>query len=104
MPLTVEGRPTLPAPTVARLVFDAYGIEGTLRQLPAYWDQNFRLDTGGEGSFVVKLANAGVDTAELEMQNAALEWLERHWRRAAMPRVVPSSSGETICTFTGNEA
>ncbi len=103
MPPTVQGRPSLAAELVARRVREAYGIEGTLRPLAAEWDQNFRLDTDRDGSFVVKLANHGTATAELELQNAALEWLGRHWRRAAAPRVVPSSSGETISTLTGEE-
>ncbi len=103
MPPTVEGRPSLPAVLVARRVREAYGLEGTLQPLATEWDQNFRLDTDRAGSFVVKLANAGTATEELELQNAALEWLGRHWRPAAAPRVVSSSSGEAVCTLAGEE-
>jgi 4-aminobutyrate aminotransferase-like enzyme/Ser/Thr protein kinase RdoA (MazF antagonist) len=99
MPPTVEGRPSLPAELVARRIREAYGLEGSLRPLAAEWDQNFQLDTDRAGSFVVKLANAGTTTAELELQNAALTWLDHHCREPAAPRVVSSSSGETICSL-----
>jgi 4-aminobutyrate aminotransferase-like enzyme len=101
MPPTVEGRPSLAAEPVARRVREAYGLEGALSPLPAEWDQNFRLDTDADGSFVVKLANAGIDTAELELQNAALKLLARRWQQAVAPRVVSSLSGEPLCSFDG---
>ena len=101
MPPTVEGRPVLHELVVTQWVRGAYGLEGTLSPLAAEWDQNFRLDTAGDGSFVIKLANSGIATAELELQNAALQQLAGDQRRAAAPRVVPTSSGETICVGTG---
>jgi 4-aminobutyrate aminotransferase-like enzyme len=99
MPPTVEGRPCLPADAVSRHLRDGWGLEGKLRPLAAEWDQNFRLDTDSDGFLVVKLANAGIDTAELELQNAALELIARRWQRVVAPHVVPSLSGETIRTF-----
>jgi 4-aminobutyrate aminotransferase-like enzyme/Ser/Thr protein kinase RdoA (MazF antagonist) len=96
MKLTVEGRPCLSNDTVRKLVRDLYGIEGTLEPLPAEWDQNFRIDAGEAGTYVVKIANRGHSAGVLEFQNAAMNWLSEHWSSGKSPRVVPSLSGNEI--------
>ena len=97
---TVEGRPTLASEIVESAVRELYGLEGTVVPLPAEWDQNFRLDVDGLAAFVVKLANAGTSSAVLDLQDAALDWLARHWSSGVAPRVVASLSGEKICSVS----
>ncbi len=96
--LKLEDRPQLPAKTVGRLVRDLYGLEGMLQPLPAEWDQNFRLDAGDAGRFVVKIANRGIPTEVLEFQNAAMTRILESGAAASCPRVVRGLSGESIST------
>jgi 4-aminobutyrate aminotransferase-like enzyme/Ser/Thr protein kinase RdoA (MazF antagonist) len=107
MILVPEGRPTFSAERAQAFVHHQYGIAGSIKALPGEWDQNFLLDAGPVGKFVLKIANRGHDTAVLEFQDAALEHLARHWPVAKVPRPVSSLAGEFITTIqdgTGGEA
>ncbi len=88
-------RPALGLEVVRRAVSRSWGFSGLLQPLPAEVDQNFRLDAGKDGLFVVKIARSGQPVAELELQNAALRWLASRWR-GRTPDVVPSPSGKEI--------
>ena len=92
-------RPTFSPEDVLEFVRRQYGLVGTLNPLPAFTDQNFLLDCGGAGRYVVKIASRAEDPAALELQNAALEILARDWSAASSPRVVKSNGGESICTI-----
>ena len=64
MDFTTEGRPSFSPETVRKTIRGFIGIDGALEPLPAEWDQNFRLEGGDTGSFVVKVANRA-DSAEV---------------------------------------
>jgi 4-aminobutyrate aminotransferase-like enzyme/Ser/Thr protein kinase RdoA (MazF antagonist) len=100
MNVTVENRPRLPAELAADLVRENYRLTGSISPLPAEWDQNFRLDCGESGIFVVKIANRGIGDDLLDFQNAAMDRLNGSWTGAACPRVIRSRTGQTICTVT----
>jgi len=99
MSLNVEDRPTFSASETRQYVRDLYGLDGDLTPLPAEWDQNFCLDGGEAGTFVVKIANRGRLTSELEFQNAAMNRLTETWPAGKSPRVVPSLSGQSITSM-----
>jgi 4-aminobutyrate aminotransferase-like enzyme/Ser/Thr protein kinase RdoA (MazF antagonist) len=101
--LAVADRPRLPAGAVGRCVRERYGLEGMLQPLPAEWDQNFRLDAGGAGRFVIKIANRGIPDQVLDLQNAALNHLAEGGAEAPSPRVVRSLAGESIAMVTDPE-
>ncbi len=103
MELKTEGRPYFSGEIVQKKVQDLYGIEGVLEPLPAEWDQNFRLDGGESGTFVVKIANRAQSTEVLEFQNAAMNRLSELWSSGKSPRVVASLSGKSISTFSSSE-
>lgn len=84
---------------VARALADLYGLEGALEPLPGEWDQNFRLDAGPRGLFVVKVANGGHDDGVLDLQNAALEHLAASGLRLKAPGVVRAREGEATARF-----
>jgi 4-aminobutyrate aminotransferase-like enzyme/Ser/Thr protein kinase RdoA (MazF antagonist) len=94
--LKVEDRPRLPAATVSRAVQTLYGLDGMLQPLPAEWDQNFRLDAGDAGRFVVKIANRGIPAAILDFQNAAMTRIAEDGSTARCPRVVGNLSGASV--------
>jgi len=103
MNLTIGDRPLFSGEVVWKFVRDLYGIDGTMESLPAEWDQNFRLDGGQEGTFVVKIANQGHRTEVLEFQNAVLNQLSQSWSSGESPRVMESLSGESISTISDSD-
>lgn len=103
MKLTVEGRPSFSSETVRKIVRDIYGVDGTLKPLPAEWDQNFQLDSAEAGTFVVKIANRGRSAEELDFQNAALNRLAELWFSGESPRVVVALSHDSISTVSSSE-
>ena len=103
MNLTIGGRPSFPDEIVRKFVREFYGIDGTIEPLPAEWDQNFRLDGGQEGIFVVKIANQGHRTEVLEFQNTVLNRLSKSWSSGESPRVMESLSGESISMVTDSD-
>ncbi|NNL43251.1 MAG: aminotransferase class III-fold pyridoxal phosphate-dependent enzyme, partial [Desulfobacterales bacterium] len=102
MELTAAGRPAFSNKTVQNSVQDLYGIEGDLEPLPAEWDQNFKLNGGDAGTFVVKIANRGCSKEVLEFQNSAMNRLSERWESGKSPRVVTSLSGNSISTITNS--
>ena len=80
-----------------------YGLAGTISPLPAFSDQNFLLDCGGIGRYVVKIASRDEGLTALDLQNAALELLARDWSAASSPRVVKSTGGKSLCTILGDD-
>lgn len=103
MELTPEGRPSFPREVVQSIVQDLYGLEGVLEPLPAEWDQNFRLDGGEAGTFVVKIANRARSLGLLEFQNAAMNRLSERWSSGHSPRVMASLSGDSISAISSSE-
>lgn len=101
MDLSVEGRPQFTAEKARKTVLDLYGMDGTLRPLPAEWDQNFQLDSAGLGTFIIKIANLARSNDELDFQNAAMNRLADLWASGKSPRVVTSGSGESINRIPG---
>jgi len=103
MELTKEDRPSFSCEVVQKIVQDLYGIEGVLEPLPAEWDQNFRLDGGDAGTFVVKIANRASSTEVLEFQNAVFNRLSERWSSGKSPSIVVSLSGDNISTISNSE-
>ena len=79
-----------------------FGVRGTARSLPSYWDQNFRIHGGDAGEFVLKISGRGVPRSDLELQNAALEHLAASDWAGNYPRVVRTPEGEDILSADGS--
>lgn len=100
--------PTLTAAEAARLALELYGVscEGpgrSIHSLPSERDQNFRLATGEHESYVLKISQPNESRPNLEMQERVLNHLQGRVRAAdlVLPRVVPTTSGETLATTIG---
>ncbi len=76
------------------IVKNRYGIRATADALPSERDQNFRISTGPDDQFVLKIANALEDANMLDCQNQAMQHLNQHV--AFCPRVVAARNGELI--------
>lgn len=98
MSSTVGGRPTFSAQAIVNILKTSYGIEGVATPLPAELDQNFKVDAGETGLFVVKIANRERTEETLDFQNRAMDLAARTWKTGTGPEVVKSQSGDSICT------
>ncbi|MCH7573390.1 MAG: phosphotransferase, partial [Planctomycetes bacterium] len=95
---TVTGRASFSPGDVVGFAREHFGLEGVLKPLPAYWDQNFHLVAADETNYVIKIANSGASAEVLDLQNQAMQRLNEGWRSWASPVVVPSRAGEAIVT------
>jgi len=84
---------------VASILLDQYGLQGTLNVLDSERDQNFRVETESDESFVFKIANPAEATGVTEFQIAALLHIEKNAPELMVPRVVPALSGSTSVTM-----
>jgi 4-aminobutyrate aminotransferase-like enzyme len=103
MVLSIAARPSFSSENVRELVQNLYGLDGILEPLPAEWDQNFRLDAGEAGTFVVKIANRARSTELLEFENAAMKRLSDSPGSIETPRVVNSLSGDSLSSISSSD-
>jgi 4-aminobutyrate aminotransferase-like enzyme len=96
MTYTPQGRPSFTRSKVHTYLIKHYGLDGKLEPLPGEWDQNFRLVSDQAGTYVVKIAHRDQDPNELDLQNAAMDWLVARGSILNCPEPVKSLNGETI--------
>ena len=84
---------------VAALLDREYSLQGSLSPLVSERDQNFRLETADGARFVVKIANLAEPIEITDFQVQALRHLEREDCKVAVPRVLPTNSGDAITTI-----
>jgi 4-aminobutyrate aminotransferase-like enzyme/Ser/Thr protein kinase RdoA (MazF antagonist) len=92
-PLTEEG-----AVALARAL---YGLEAEARALPGEFDDNFRLAAPDGRLFVLKAMHPGRDRGLVELQCAALRHVEDRAPHLPLPRIVPTTGGETLTLAPG---
>lgn len=78
-------RPEIDLAEAARLLRDAFGVEGSLLELGSHQDRNYRVTTAARERFVFKVARAGIGRDALEAENAAM----LHAAEAGLPFEVP---------------
>lgn len=98
MSSTVNDRPTFSAQAIEAILKSNYGLEGLITPLPAELDQNFKLDAGDAGLFVVKIANRVHSEEILDFQNKAMGMAALNWKTGKSPQVVQSLAGKLTCT------
>ena len=82
-------------------LLNQYGLEGTLKALASYSDQNFLLKTEAGDKFIVKIANRQESYNELDMQNAAMGHLTQ--AKVAVPHVLKSVEDTEISFIADGE-
>jgi 4-aminobutyrate aminotransferase-like enzyme/Ser/Thr protein kinase RdoA (MazF antagonist) len=92
--------PDLSSDEIARLAREHYGLAGTVTMLNSERDMNARIEAGGR-TYVLKIANAGEDPAQIDMQNAAMAHLERTGFGAA-PGIVPTRANAPATMIVAN--
>ena len=68
--------PRFPAEEVAAIAADLFDLHGEARDLGSERDQTFLIEDGGEGG-VLKISNAGEDSAVLDLEASALLHIAR---------------------------
>jgi 4-aminobutyrate aminotransferase-like enzyme/Ser/Thr protein kinase RdoA (MazF antagonist) len=88
--------PSFSVDKVNEIANELYGISGTLSQLGSERDQNFHLVTATGDQFVIKIANSSEDTAIIDMQLKAMEYISKVDPDLPVPKVLLSKSGSAI--------
>ena len=86
--------PALRPGTVAEAVEAQFGLRGKLHPLVSERDQNFRLEAGARGRFLVKVTSSLESAATTALQVDVLSHLERHPEITA-PMVIRTLEGRT---------
>ena len=95
-------RPVFSTEEAASLVKDHFGLEAaSVSQLASYDDQNFRIDTAAQGTFVLKIAAAEAECrgfcdeaatkGMMEMENQAMQLMAS--AGVSVPSLVPTAAG-----------
>ena len=86
---------------MAAIAKEFYGLEGAIKPLVSYEDQNARLSVG-DVRYVLKVANTAAVIADLELQHAVLEYLEDRLPDGGIPQVIKNTQGGTIAMHEGH--
>lgn len=95
-----EYQPKLSLEAAIRLARDAFGIEAKASPLPSERDQNFLLTDQQNHAFVLKIANARVPRAVLELQTEAMDRLQASASGLMAPTTLPDREGHRITSYT----
>ncbi len=92
--------PSVPvaAPEAAEAIRACFALSGELARLPGEADDNFLLDAGGQQRHVVKFAHLRADPAVVDVQVRVLRHIEQTAPGLPVPRVLPTTSGESWTT------
>jgi Ser/Thr protein kinase RdoA (MazF antagonist) len=88
---------------IAQIVQDLYGLDGAISPLESERDQNFRIDTPGGDTFVIKIANSSVDPAILMMQVEALAHIALVDPELPVPKVIYSKNETALESIQAND-
>ncbi|MFO7867257.1 MAG: aminotransferase class III-fold pyridoxal phosphate-dependent enzyme [Candidatus Aminicenantes bacterium] len=80
-----------------------YGLEAEAEPLPSERDQNFYLKEENKGEFVLKIANPEEKQDILDLQNKAMEHLNKKMTAGSCPRLIPAVSGRDMETLENQE-
>jgi 4-aminobutyrate aminotransferase-like enzyme/Ser/Thr protein kinase RdoA (MazF antagonist) len=82
-----------------RLARDLYRVSAVAANLPGEYDSNFHLRANDGHEFVLKCMHPAREIAFIDMQCAALTYLDTHAPRLPLPRVHRTEKGDTFATI-----
>jgi 4-aminobutyrate aminotransferase-like enzyme/Ser/Thr protein kinase RdoA (MazF antagonist) len=100
MTSVAQGKPDFTIADAEAFAHEYYALEGVGSPMPSERDQNFRIRAGGEGSYVLKISNAGEDLGLLDLQNQVLGILSSHLSEAAVPTLIRGVKDDEIHTIS----
>lgn len=75
-----------------------YGIQGATTKLPGEYDSNFHLKASDGNQFILKISHPQEAIAMVEMQNAALNWIQAATHTLRCPTLHPTVNGHTVAS------
>ena len=90
-----DTRPRFSKVQALDLLGSHFGLTGDIGSLPGERDQNFRVVSERGDRFVLKIANPDEPMALLELQTEALAFLAERDVDVALPKIVPTTTGES---------
>jgi 4-aminobutyrate aminotransferase-like enzyme/Ser/Thr protein kinase RdoA (MazF antagonist) len=84
----------------ARIAREVFGVTATVHALPGEYDDNFRVRAADYSAFVLKLMHPAREDSFVDMQCAAFTHLATRAPQLALPRVIPTTSGESYKRIT----
>jgi 4-aminobutyrate aminotransferase-like enzyme/Ser/Thr protein kinase RdoA (MazF antagonist) len=90
-------RSSLVAKEAEEIASRLYGLHAIAVKLPGEYDDNFHLKTTAGDEFVLKIMHPSRSDGFLNLQCAALQWIERKNSHLAVPRVITTKTGEPFC-------
>lgn len=88
--------PQFSAIDAERLAKEFFGVSASASELDSERDCNFRLKTGTESDWILKIVNASEPKVESEFQTALLHHLSNAKSRLAVPHLKASLSGDVL--------
>ncbi len=98
-----DRRPRLSKVQALDLLGSHFGLVGDVESLPSERDQNFRVVSDRGDRFVLKIANPEEPRALLELQAEALAFLAERDVGVDLPRLVPTTTGESGFAAPGDD-
>ncbi len=86
----------VPESEALRLARQVYGLEADARPLPGEYDANFHLTTGEGPGFVLKVMHPERERGLVDLQCAALRHLADRAPQLRLPRLRPTTQGDTL--------
>lgn len=90
--------PQFSAVDAEKLAKDVFGISASASELDSERDCNFRLKTGAESDWILKIVNASEPNVESEFQTALLHHLSNANSKLTVPHLKPSLSGDMLAS------
>ncbi|MFN8343277.1 MAG: aminotransferase class III-fold pyridoxal phosphate-dependent enzyme [Cyclobacteriaceae bacterium] len=87
------------AESIRQLLLEQYRLDTHVESLPGELDLNFKC-TGGQRTYIFKVANADERLDQLELQHAVIAHLNKQRGELQISEVVPAVDGATILTLS----
>ncbi len=95
---TAAAAPSFSRVEAREIASKLYGLEGNISPLPSERDQNFLLTEKKGSHFVLKIANPQEKRDILDLQNRAMQHVNKRMPSGTCPQLVPSVSGRKMET------
>lgn len=98
----VTDPPPITASVASKISEHNFGKSGTVTELGGERDRNFRINTGNEGAFVLKIFNTADDRGTIEFRTQAIQHIHRRDIDLPVMEIVPTTTDEPWATITEN--
>lgn len=95
--------PQFSAADAEKLAIEVFGVTATASPLDSERDRNFRLETGTDADWILKIVNASEPQVESEFQTALLQHLASADAKLAVPHLKPSLSGDVLASAVARD-